>query len=169
MRALESYLEHQKEFDLEILTKVLPALNSIRFLTLSPTDIANSTLLTPLEIQNVLHYQSSELNGTLFGLSQNRHERRASPTDTEMKMMRALNKIYSSQICAFCAYKKWGDGKHAIWNCGVFQKSSLRRNLEDTFEKYNHTRLLDYTVEDFQTIYNFYSVYGLIDIATTCF
>lgn len=71
VRALEKYIEHHKKSDPEIVTKVRPALNFIRFLTLSPGDIANSTLLTPVEVRDLIvcQYGKDDLSKMPIGFS----------------------------------------------------------------------------------------------------
>lgn len=60
VRALESFIKKRKENDSNIAKKVRSSLNCIRFLTLTPMEIAKTTLLTPEEIKAVIICLSSE-------------------------------------------------------------------------------------------------------------
>lgn len=75
VRALEAYIDHHKDTDPEIVTKIRPALNFIRFLTLSPGDLAQSTLLTPVEVRDVIICQVSDSGKMPVGFSQNKYSR----------------------------------------------------------------------------------------------
>lgn len=52
--ALERYIKHNEEDDLDVKEKVRPALNHIRFLTLTPKEISRTSLLTADEIKLVI-------------------------------------------------------------------------------------------------------------------
>lgn len=164
VRALERYVEHQKEIDPEITKRIRPALGCIRFLVLSPADIASTTLLTPLEKIDLIICQSSKGDlskmpidfvsnrkdrGTLAGSAQQKK-------DAKMEIIRALNEIYSSNCCVYC-FTRFSQFGHAIWNCNQFHHSE-KKHLKDIYQKYNHTCLIDYSEEDLHVIYNSFQI-----------
>lgn len=80
-------------------------------------------------------------------------------TDAEMKIVRALNEIYSFTICDFCTQRN-SFNRHAIWDCEKFRQNS--KTLRDIFLKYDHTFLMDYSAADLRTVHRFYKTNGFI-------
>lgn len=77
------------------------------------------------------------------------------------KIMQALYKIYSSEICGFCTENHNVITGHAIWNCREFHHFE-KTNLEAIYKKYGHIRLFYYTEEDVHAIFKSYQRLGLI-------
>lgn len=79
VKALERYIAHHKDKDGNIEQKVRPALQSIRFLTLTPKDIVETSLLTAEEAKRIIICWSSDENmdrmpqGFFSGTQEKRH------------------------------------------------------------------------------------------------
>lgn len=75
VHALEAYIDYQIEKDHKIKQKIRPALNLIRFLTLTPKEIAESSLLTAEEVRSLIICLTSVGSLVPTGFSEDRETR----------------------------------------------------------------------------------------------
>uniref|UniRef100_A0A336L038 CSON001965 protein n=1 Tax=Culicoides sonorensis TaxID=179676 RepID=A0A336L038_CULSO len=158
IKALERYIDHNKDFDNEIQTKLRPAINQIRFLTLSSKEIAETSLLRPEEIISVI--ASLPPNQDFKKMPQSLSllvNKRISKSDG-LKMIRVLNPVFSKQICNSCRTCM----NHSLWSCSKALDQTRRSTLQQIFEKYNHTLLSDYSRTDLETVYEIYRSAGYV-------
>lgn len=151
INALERYIKHNQEDDDDIGEKVRPALSHIRFLTLSPTLVSQTTLLDPEDVLKVIGClpPDGEASKMPTFLSLNNKKRGFSSLD--MEMVRQLSEVYSSRLCFHC-----GTYAHKIWTCTAAMDPARRTALKNIYEKYNHVWLLEYDRDDLKAIYEMY-------------
>lgn len=158
--ALERYIKHNENDDPDIAQKIRPALNYIRFLTLSPKEIARTTLLTFEEIKQVI--ESFQPDGQLSKmppfLSVDTNDRAFSVS--YKTMIRDLHDVFTDKLCNLCL----SNGKtanHAIWGCDSLNEVG-RETLKGIYDEYEHTFLYDYKREHLKNLYDIYQILKII-------
>lgn len=156
--ALERYISFNKEKDPDIVMKVRSALNSIRFLTLRPTDILRTSLLTAEEKDSVIESlpPNEDFSKMPANLSLNVNKRkfgRVLPYATKKKII-SLAGLYTAEVCGFCVGRS-NDSNHALWYCPIFN-FSRKADVRQIYEKNTHVQLISYSAADLKTIYEIY-------------
>lgn len=151
MVALERYIKHNQKEDREIVEKVRPALNRIRFLTLSPKLVSQTSLLDPEDVLTVIGClpPDGDVSKMPSSLSINIKQRQLPVSD--MQMVRNLSEVYSSKLCFLC-----GTNAHTIWDCSRALDQPRRTILKNIFDKYKHVWLMEYNQDDLKTVYDIY-------------
>lgn len=161
VKALERYILANQEKCPEVAKSVRPAINLIRFLTLKTSEIVQTSLLTAEEIINVIAClpPQQDLSKMPQGLSVSKRKRHFI---NQLSMVMELNDIYSAKICPYsCTYQ------HALWDCPKIAVKNYNNKalLAEIFKKYNHTLLMEYNLQDLQTVYDIYKMWNFIKTA----
>lgn len=160
IKALERYIEHNQKNDSEIVGKVRPALNNIRFLTMKAKEVVRTSLLTPEEKVDVIHGLEPDVDLSKMPKDFSLNTNNRSYLVPRTKMIRSLSDVYSFTICNFCRRC------HALWNCNFFfvvqSRVQSRKTVSTIFNKYEHVSLKEYECADLETIYGIYKQWGLI-------
>lgn len=135
--------------------KVRPAVNCIRFLTLSVTDIVRTSLLTQEEKMSIVETVSShdDLSKMPTDLSvlREKRETKVFVKESVKNMICCLNDIYTTKYCCYCKLKNW-NYDHAIWYC----RYAETEELENIYTKYNHNFLFEYEPADVKKIFEIF-------------
>ncbi|XP_063708482.1 BTB/POZ domain-containing protein 2-like [Culicoides brevitarsis] len=156
--ALERYIKHNVEDDPEIAQKVRPALCQIRFLTLTPVVVAETTLLDSDDALMVIGCLTPEgdVSKMPTWLSMNAKKRTKEAQD--MDKIRKLSNVYFAKYCVYCGTS------HASWNCSSGYLDSTRRStLKEIYEKYKHVFLIDYEKEDVESVFEIFKAWGRVE------
>lgn len=155
--ALERYVNFNSDTDPDIDEKVRPALQSIRFLTLSAVDISRTFLLTQTEKNAII--DSLPPKGIAAKMPApfcKKYKERS--LMKKIDMILALKDLYVLGKCCACAKVRNKKHNHAFWSC-PFTKN---QKLVEIFVKYQHTNLIDYDLDDLENVYMIYRKNGYI-------
>lgn len=162
--ALERYINFNKTNDSEIAMKVRPASNSIRFLTLSATDIATTSLLTLEEKLSVIEClpPKKDLTKMPTSLSSSCIKRNKGKFVSQClkKMIDALNGVYKENPCRACEQNGFSTKGHSLWECTKSQSCTIiqKTDLKRIYDKYKHIQLISYDEDDLKTVYEIYKL-----------
>ncbi|XP_063710053.1 BTB/POZ domain-containing protein 1-like [Culicoides brevitarsis] len=164
VKALERYIEHTEDRT-GIIEKLRPAVNSIRFLTLSFEQLAEVVSRYPIlssdEVLNVMSCLLPDKNCSKMpkGLSVSRQIRHNSVDCCQMA--RLLSNVYSSKFCPHCLPIE-RPANHPIWLCPRFSNFSKKIFVKNTYLKYGHAALMEYSYNDLKKIYQLYVDCGFV-------
>lgn len=161
VQALERYIEHQKESDPDIMKKIRPALNCIRFLALTPIEVATTTLLMPIEIRDVIVSQSpkDDFSKMPVGFSLKKNDR-GDLVKIKLKLAKRLSSVHFENPCIFCmthnrVYKtNYSFTTHSFISCTNMIPCPYVNCFKIVYQKYNHCNFLEYSYEDLQKAYD---------------
>uniref|UniRef100_A0A336K6M7 CSON013838 protein n=1 Tax=Culicoides sonorensis TaxID=179676 RepID=A0A336K6M7_CULSO len=157
VKALEQYVKYHKENTSDIRYKVRGALENIRFLTLTPQEITQTSLLNHHEIISVIGSLPPCSDFSSFPGLFSRNTQKRGLTVNKIEMIRNLHDKFTD-TCFKC-----GTYKHSIWNCKYTLGIPHRGELKKIFEKYQHTFLFDYDLADLKVIHEMFKKTNFLD------
>lgn len=152
--ALERCIKHNEKGASDIEEKVRPALNCIRFLTLSPTLLSKTSLLDPENVLTVIGCLPPDGDASKMPTTLSISTKQRGKVGLDADKIRALSDLYSAKLCHKC-YTVGNSSFHAIWNCSSVD-ATLRTTLKNIYEKYKSTFLMNYDPDDLISVYDFY-------------
>lgn len=169
IKALQNFVKHNTNTYPDIMTLVRPAINQIRFLTLTPKQITQTSLLSPDEALQVIASLPPQKNLSKMpaGLSHSKVKRLGK---TNLQMVHVLSEVYTSKMCIRCIRNNAMITnqqppvlvEHAIWNCILFNMHTSKSLIGNIFKKYNHVCLMEYDSADLKAVYDIYKKWGYV-------
>lgn len=158
--ALQRYMKSNGYTEKSLENELKVALKGIRFLTLCPEMIANSTLLTGDEVRVIISCLSEDSDiskmPTKFSV-----ERKDRTKSRRPKFLRELNSLYADNFCSYCTRYNHTPVNHSVVHCTKWT-NPMKAKLVKVHSKYSHCELYEYGADDIHFVYGVYTMFGWI-------